>query len=60
MFDVKKRHIRGAKAIEIRHFSGSSSSRQIEEVIVLRQLIHDGSEKKCESGVAEIDVNKWS
>ena len=36
MFDVKKRHIRGAKAIEIRHFSGSNSSQQIEEVIVLR------------------------
>lgn len=35
-FDVKERHIRGAKAIDFRHFSGSGSFEQIEWIIALR------------------------
>lgn len=50
MFAVKERHMIGSKPLDFRRFLVSGSFEKVEWIIALRQLIHGGSEKKCESG----------
>jgi len=58
LFDVKGRREIGSKALEIRGFSSVSSRWRRQS---LRENLSTADRrKKCGSGVAEIDVIKWS